>query len=335
MIKSYTENPKLKTILSKDQWKGTPLDEHGRYINLWHPLELTVKMVIKWKLSRNPYAAEKQEEKKHYSPTIIKDSSWLTSTDDCFVWLGHASFFMRINGYTFLTDPVLGRLFSNCRYTKLPVDKNQLKGIDYILLSHDHTDHIDKNSLKHLARLNPKVQYLTGLSNDRLIQKYTNSQNIQAAGWYQQFNTPTDIEIYYLPTRHWCKRSLCDTNKRLWGAFVIKTNDKIIYLGGDSAYDQHYTDAQKIFGHFDYCILGIGAYMPRWMMEGNHNSPDDALQAFFDLNGTTMIPIHYGTFDLSDEPLSNPIKVLLESARNKGVESKIKNLAWGECLSIL
>ena len=329
---AYTNNPKLKTVLPADEWKGTAIYPHNKFDNVYQKFSLSFWDIIQWKFSKNKLSKIKKAE--HWNPEIIKDDSWLNRNNNCMVWLGHASFFIRINGVNILIDPVLDNAGISKRHSSFPIDKTKLKGIDYILLSHDHRDHIDKSSLRLLAKQNPNAHYCAGLRTEKLLNAITHSANIETAGWYQQFTTDTSkIELYFLPTRHWGKRGLFDTRKRLWGAFVIKGGGKTIYVGGDSGYDQHYKDAKRVFGHFDYCILGIGAYLPLKVMHTNHNSPTDALQAFTDLGADKFIPMHYGTFDLSDEPLSYPITELHTLAKEKNIDTAIQELHYGECLT--
>lgn len=310
-------NPELRTILPPDAWKGTPVAANGRFTNI-HPFDIHFTDVLKWKMGRNPYKAEKQQEK--WAPQIVTDDSWIDSVYDCIVWLGHATFFIRLHGCEMITDPVFGNISLIKRKTQLPVDPQRFRSLDYVLLSHDHRDHFDKDSLRLLAGNNPHVKYLSGLGNETLIHKTTHATNIETAGWYQQFRTgENDPAIYYLPSRHWGRRGAFDTNKRLWGAFVIRTADHCIYFGGDSGYDTHFKDAQRIFGEFDYAILGIGAYEPVWFMHNVHMGPTEAIQAGKDLKAKHIIPMHYGTFDLSDEPLGKPLAVLLEHAQKESI----------------
>jgi L-ascorbate metabolism protein UlaG (beta-lactamase superfamily) len=166
-----------------------------------------------------------------------------------------------------------------------------------------------------------------------IVKSFTGSGNIETAGWYQQFNTD-HIKVTFVPSRHWSKRGISDTNKRLWGGFVMEANNKRILFGGDSSYDRYYKDLGKIFGGFDYVLLGIGAYEPRWFMSPNHQSPDEALQAFEDLHAAQFIPMHYGTFDLSDEPLGMPVRELLKTAERMGIADKVKVLTLGKPLKI-
>jgi L-ascorbate metabolism protein UlaG (beta-lactamase superfamily) len=148
----------------------------------------------------------------------------------------------------------------------------------------------------------------------RLLKAFLNQAPGQEAGWYQQYNTE-GFELVFLPTRHWAKRGLTDTNQRLWGAFILKIDGLTIYFGGDSGYGSHYKDVAALYPEIDYAILGIGAYEPEWFMEDNHSSPTKAYQAFKDLKAKYFIPMHYGTFDLSDEPLGKPQRELEEIKR--------------------
>ena len=161
----------------------------------------------------------------------------------------------------------------------------------------------------------------------------TPTNKMQMAGWYQQFQTNSDdLKIYFLPIRHWSRRGLFDTNKRLWGGYVIQSAGKTVYFGGDSGYGSQYKQASELFPKIDYFLIGIGAYEPRWFMESNHNNPADAVQAFADAKAETLIPMHYGTFDLSDEPPSQPLKLLKTEAEKAGIADKVKALKIGESI---
>ena len=315
MDQTYKSNPQLRTINPDADWKGTPVDKDGRFMNLYHPFIPTALAVLKWKLQ--PARFKKEKKMENWQPEIVTDHSWLNGNDDLIVWLGHCTFYIRIGGIRLITDPVFGDILMIKRKTPFPIDPALLLNLDYILLSHDHRDHMDKHSLQLLARNNPNAEYLTGLGATQLVHEFTHSDKITTAGWYQQFNTR--IPITFIPSRHWAKRGAFDTNKRLWGGFVIEANNKRILFGGDSGYDLHYKELGKIFGRFDYALLGIGAYLPLYFMSPNHQSPVDALKATDDLNAVHLIPMHYGTFDLSDEPLSMPVQELLKAADQRKV----------------
>lgn len=329
----FLNNPDLKTPNAPENWQGTPVDEHGRFRNLNHIFSAELKDVFRWKFQHNPFKEQKKAE--IYNPEVFTDNSWLEKTDDIIVWLGHSTFYIRIDGIRILTDPVFGDILSVKRRSIFPVDIKLLINLDYILLSHDHRDHLDKKSLNVLSKLNPNVRYLTGLRMKEIVKEFTRSDIIEEAGWYQQFNTDNQpIDITFVPSRHWSKRGLFDTNLRLWGGFIIEAKGKRILFGGDSGYDTHYKNMANVFGGFDFAILGIGAYAPEWFMSSNHQSPKDALKAFGELNAKYLIPMHYGTFDLSDEPLGEPLKQLVSIAEYENLEEKLIIPAIGKPVEI-
>ncbi|ABG59519.1 possible Zn-dependent hydrolase [Cytophaga hutchinsonii ATCC 33406] len=328
----FTSNPDLATIPLPFEWKGTPLDAKGRFLNHEFTFINSLKALWKWQTMINP---QKEEKKKDTWRLACKtDSDFLTSESDCIVWLGHASFFIRLAGITLLIDPVLFDVSLIKRKCAFPVDPNTLKNIDYILVSHDHRDHCDKKSLELLAKNNPTATYLTGLKVDAVIKKITGSTCIQAAGWYQQYNIVPEIKITYVPSRHWGRRYLTDTNVRLWGGYVIEAAGKTIYFGGDSGYGSHFADIGKIFPFIDYAMIGIGAYKPEFFMAQSHLSPIDGIKAFEDTKAKYLIPMHYGTFDLADEPLSDPIQVLKKAQQQKQLSGEILYLCVGEIRSL-
>lgn len=304
----FVSNPALPFII--DDYPGNPISESGRFRHPDYPFELTWKDVLKWKSKPNPYAKAKKKET--WRPKVINDDSFLRSNNDLFVWLGHASFFFRLNGKNILIDPVFGQLsFLMPRFSELPIKADKFTNIDYVLLTHDHRDHLDISSLKLLAQNNSRAQFICGLHTTAILSDFVKEKNIMEMGWYQQFtDEENELAITYLPTRHWCRRYLTDTNKRLWGAYVFETGDRTIYFGGDSGYGDHFQEMAELYPDIDLAFLGIGAFAPVWFMQSNHMSPSAAFQAFKDLHATKMVPMHYGTFDLSDEPLGEPLRLM-------------------------
>ncbi len=331
---TYTSNPELETILPPTEWKGTPVSGSGRFVNLEHPFNTGMADVLKWQLGGNPDKAAKKLEQ--WRLQVVPYNDWLTSTVDCIVWLGHSSFFIRLDGKTILIDPVFGNLsFLVKRFVKFPLEPSKLKNLDYILLSHDHRDHLDEASIKSLANNNPNARYLTGLGIDGLLKSYAQSELVQSAGWFQKFHTPdSPLEIFYLPSRHWGRRFLTDTNVRLWGGFVIRSSGKTIYFSGDSGYGSHFKQAGELFPDITHAIIGIGAYKPEWFMGSNHISPTDAVRAFNELGAKHLIPMHYGTFDLSDEALGDPYRVMLQQQEMGNIHGQLLLPRPGEVLEM-
>jgi Beta-lactamase superfamily domain len=160
IVTSYTSNPKLKTIL--EGWQGTPLDQNGRFVNHQFPFVHSFGTALKWMLQTNPQKAEKKADT--WQKQVLTNTHFLNHKGNCIVWLGHASFYIQLAGKKILIDPVFEGVTATKRLTKLPVAKESFRDLDYVLVSHAHYDHCDKDSLKLLAKLNPKAQFFAGLN---------------------------------------------------------------------------------------------------------------------------------------------------------------------------
>jgi len=328
VIEKYIRNENLPTI--KSDWKGTPIDEKGRFVNYEFPFLPKVKDLLKWRLSGNSQREEKQNDTIRLE---VKDpTEFLQSERDGILWLGHAAFFIRLNGKGILLDPVFDKPSFVRTLVDVPSPIEKIKQVDYVLLSHDHRDHCDEETIKQIAQKFPVAKFFAGLRMDELLKDWIPNET-QTAGWFQQFPLPDDVvKIYFLPVRHWCRRGLFDTNERLWGGFVIQGTGKTIYFSGDSGYGSHYRETAELFPQIDYFLIGIGAYKPRWFMEPNHNTPEEAVKAFVDARAKFLIPMHFGRFNLSDEPPSEPLRLLQEKAQETNVSDKIKALNINESL---
>ena len=328
VIKSYSKNENLPTV--KAGWPGVPIDEKGRFVNYEHPFLPKILDILKWQLSAKPQKEEKQNDTERLA--VLDPIDFLNSDRDGILWLGHASFFVRLAGKSLLLDPVFGKPSFVKTLVDVPSPIDKIKQVDYVLLSHDHRDHCDEDSIKQIAGKFPAARFYGGLKMDELLRDWIPNET-QGAGWFQQFEMPDDsLKIYFLPVRHWCRRGLFDTNERLWGGFIIQGAGKTIYFSGDSGYGNHYKETVELFPEIDYFLIGIGAYQPRWFMEPNHNSPEEALQAAIDARAVTIIPMHFGRFDLSDEPPGEPLRIFREKAREMNLSDKIKPLNINESL---
>lgn len=331
VIVKYAKNERLPTI--KSDWQGTPIDAQNRFVNYEFAFLPKMSDLLRWQLSANPQKAEKQNDTERLK--VFEPTEFLQSERDGILWLGHAGFFVRLNGKNILIDALFGKPSFVKTFVDVPSPIEKIRQVDYVLISHDHRDHADEESVKQITGKFPDAQILAGLEMEDLLNDWkTPTNKLQTAGWFQQFSLPNDdLKIYFLPTRHWSRRALLDTNKRLWGAFVIEGAGRTIYFGGDSGYGAHYKELAALFPTIDFAILGIGAYEPRWFMQPNHNSPDDAMQAFVDTNAKTFIPMHFGRFDLSDEPPGEPLRLLNERAKELNLNDSIKVLQINESLN--
>jgi L-ascorbate metabolism protein UlaG (beta-lactamase superfamily) len=319
-----THNPALPFI--KANWNGNLLNEKQQYINLDGPSERGFAELFKWQFEKNQL---KPLKKKQQPNVDILQTKFITQNrENGFVWLGHASYLFTLEGKHFLTDPVLYNVGPLKRFTPLPCDVAELKQIDYILLSHNHRDHADKKSMQHLCTLNPKAVILTGLNIAPLLRSWKITNPIVEAGWYQQYQLETDVQVTYLPAKHWNRRGLTDMNNMLWGSFMLQSPTQTIYFGADSGLGMHFEEIGQLFPSIDYAMLGIGAYKPEWFMHTAHTSPADALIALQQLNAKQLVPMHFATFDLSDEPLFYPKQELLQLQEQQNIDA-VLHLAIG------
>jgi L-ascorbate metabolism protein UlaG (beta-lactamase superfamily) len=329
VIKKRVGNGKLETV--KPDWPGTPVDEKGRFVNIEHPFLPKMSDLLRWKSGGNPFKEEKRNDP--WRLQVLDPTEFLSGEKDGILWLGHASVYIRLGGKAILIDPVFGEPSFIERFVEVPDPLEKIKRVDYILVTHDHRDHCDETTLRRLAEKFPNAKFLGGLEMHDLFNDWKTDTNVvENAGWYQRFDLGDDLKITFVPVRHWSRRGLFDTNKRLWGGYVIEGAGLKIYHGGDSGYGSHYKELAEMFGGIDYFIIGIGAYEPRWFMEPNHNDPADAVRAFQDAGGKTLVPMHYGTFDLSDEPPGQPLKLLKQEVEKAGLTDRLKPLQINESL---
>lgn len=317
---SYRRNEGLITV--KPHWLGNPVMKN-RFVNRQHQARHGIGNVMKWRFSPNPQRKEKRLE--NWNPPVNYLRSLTDIHDDSLVWLGHNSFFIRLAGKQLMFDPVFGNIPFVHRKSRFPADPAIFKEIDYLLLSHDHFDHLDKPSIACLHANNPGMKVFCGLGTGELISRWFPEMEVVEAGWYQQIEDQ-DLKITFLPAQHWSKRSWNDGSQRLWGAFMLQSPEMSVYYSGDTGYSAHFTEIPELFGAPDYALIGIGAYKPRWFMQPNHISPYDSLRASAEMKARMTIPMHYGTFDLSDEPLSDPPEVFAEEARKRNIPVAIPRL---------
>ena len=319
-------NPDLP-VLKKD-WEGNIVID-GKFHNDTFPVSAPLWDVIKWKFSKNPQRDEKRNDTFSLQ---VQPFQGFSKHDNSIIWLGHSSFLITIDGITLITDPCFFNLPSAKRKAPMPCPVDSLRNIDYLLVSHDHRDHFDKKSIESIIKNNPNINALIPLSGSRLFNgKKLSEIKIQEAGWFQEYSMTDSIRIIFLPAKHWGRRSLNDFNKTLWGSFLIISGKTKIFFAGDSAYDeQMFKEIRELFGEIDICLVPIAAYSPEFIMKREHMNPEEAIQVFLDLGGSHFLPMHYGTYDLSDEPISEPIERLKAAALRNSISDNIIELAIGE-----
>lgn len=327
MIKTIL-NPELVTI--KPGFLGNQCRD-DRFLNYKKVPVPTFSDIIHWRFSENPQKKEKEADT--FSLSTNDNESIFNKAIDKMVWLGHASFLVTLSGKNILIDPVFYHVGIIKRRAKIPFSIERYNAIDYILISHAHYDHLDKKTVKKLTKLNPHLKIYCGLNTKALLQKWGIQHEIIEAAWYQQFPINDDqLQFYFMPCLHWSNRTLFDRNKRLWGSFIIKNNHNTIYFMGDSGYASHFLEIGSFFPEIDYAILGIGAYKPRYIMQSSHINPEEAYQAFTDLRAKYCVPMHYATYDMTDEPFSEPLQKIENLFLFK--KEKLKKVMVGEMVKM-
>ena len=312
----------------KNNYNGNRL-EKGRFTNFpFADPDPSFKKVIRWKMGANPQQAQKKADpfklEVEFMPRLPEIK------ENFLIWLGHASFYIQYEGVKMITDPVFGSLPLVKRKAALPIAIEELNDLDYILISHTHRDHFDKTSIKRLLEQNKHVEILGPLRMGELIKEVNDTARFQEAGWYQKFDTKKNIKLSFLPAVHWHRRTLFDYNKILWGSFMLSGGSKKVYFAGDSGYDRHFQEIFDTVGKQDICLMPVGAYKPPFLMKSSHMSPEEAVKAAHILKAETFIPMHYGTFDISDEPLGEPLTRLRQLNETKKVNGQLAVLQPGQ-----
>jgi N-acyl-phosphatidylethanolamine-hydrolysing phospholipase D len=245
-----------------------------------------------------------RENARHSKPTVT--------------WIGHATLLVQLEHVTFLTDPTWSNrpspvpVFGPKRFVEPGLAFDDLPEIDFVLISHNHYDHLDLATLKSLAKRHTETVFFVPLGNGDLL-RGEGITNVQELDW-GQIATYQGTTIHCLPSRHWSKRSLTDDGRALWSSWAVTGDQRRFYFAGDTGYFPGFEEIGRKLGPFDLAAVPIGAYEPRAMMRESHMNPEEAVRAARDLRAKKALGIHFGTFDLSDEPLSEPPERFRSSA---------------------
>ena len=308
-----------------------PRTEAGEFVNLSGPLDhagFSVRFSFFMRRIRSSFGTRAgapeveandgaflRENAKHSTPTVT--------------WIGHATLLVQMDHVTFLTDPTWADRASPVSFAGPPrfvppgVAIEDLPPIDFVVVSHNHYDHLDLDTLEALAERSPATRFFVPLGNGELLRD-AGIENVVELDWGQSEEL-RGVRVYCLPTQHWSKRGIGDDNEALWSAWAMVGKERSFYFAGDTGFFDGFARIGEAFGGFDLAAVPIGAYEPRAMMKASHLDPEEAVRAALALRARKAVGMHYGTFDLTDEPLDEPPLRFLRAAEEQGLGT---DAAW-------
>ncbi len=312
---------------NKDIYKSS-IKKNGRFINYHttNKVRRTFKDFLLWKTG---YYED--------SSALIKcprdfiypfNENDFDNNDSWAVWVNHCTFLIHLQEKYILTDPIWNDSCSPVNFLgpkrrHMPgIEMNDLPYIDYVLISHNHYDHLDKKTVLELFKRFPEIVWIVpkGLKN---WFKRLNIHHVRELNWWESIKFSSGVEIFSTPAQHYSGRSLLDTNRTLWSGYVVETQNKRLYFTGDTGYNDH--DFKAIgskWKSFDLSLIPIGTYIPREFMKPVHINPQEAVKIHQDVGSRFSIGMHWKTFHLSDELLDVPPYELFLALQNENLDPK-------------
>jgi N-acyl-phosphatidylethanolamine-hydrolysing phospholipase D len=324
MASAYSPNSRLVTILAMalvssataspldDALGPAPRDEDGRFMNFAGAMpEVDASVTLPFFLRR---VASSFVDAPSALDRVPNDGAWLrenaTHSEPTVTWIGHATLLVQLGHLTFLTDPIWSDRASPVsfagpkRIVEPGVAIRDLPPIDFVVVSHNHYDHLDLASLVALSERDSHTRFYVPLENGDLLRE-NGIENVEELDWGQHVEHE-GVRVYCLPAQHWSKRGIGDDREALWSSWAVVGAKRKFFFAGDTGYFDGFARIAEALGPFDLAALPIGAYEPTEMMRASHMNPEEAVQAAIDLRARTAVAMHYGTFKLSDEPLDEP-----------------------------
>lgn len=258
--------------------------------------------------------------------SLKRDSFGEPAAEFAFYWLGHSSAIMETAGKRLLFDPVFGNAaplpFGVPRFGNAPLDRKELPPVDYVIITHNHYDHLERKTVQVLK----ESHFIVPLGVGAALRGWgVPAEKISELGWGDSFDAD-GLKITAETGVHYSGRSLKDRNKTLWASYVIQTAGKKIFWSGDSGYGSHFAEIGQKYGPFDLAAIEIDGWNTGW--PNTHLFPSEAVQAARDLQTKRFIPLHWAVFDLALHPWHESIDMLLDEAQ--GTELIIQTPKLGE-----
>ncbi len=296
---------------AKFDW-SKPMFKNNRYENPSGTFPKGFKDLFKW------VVLEKRAkwQKKISSKSTAQLKTKLEADQFNCVMVNHASLLIQLPEGNLLTDPVFSQRTSPfqwigpSRHQAPGLKLQELPPIHFVLVSHNHYDHMDMDSLRSLWKEHDPV-FLLPLHNSRFLRDSgIHSQKIQELNWWESCRLGDNFRAVLTPAQHWSFRSHKDRNHSLWGGFWIDNGKSKIFFAGDTGCSNHFDQIREPLGTPNLSLLPIGAYEPRWFMKEQHMNPEDAVKAHLDLESQYSVAIHWGTWQLTNEGMEDPVKAL-------------------------
>jgi L-ascorbate metabolism protein UlaG (beta-lactamase superfamily) len=317
-LKTFGKNPEGKEL---EKIKQSPQYRDGMFHNLTETaimLENASFLPMLWRFMNKP--ADTKPSKK--IPSVITDLKSLDTDKAVIVWFGHSSYLIHINQKNILVDPVFCGHASPFSFTAKSFEGTDvysvedLPPIDILILTHDHYDHLDYETVTKLKSKCGRICTSFGVAS-HLVYWGIDENIITEFDWWQRKKMTDDIELTATPARHFSGRTFT-RGKTLWSSFVLRTSQHCIYIGGDSGYETHFKTIGEQYGPMDIAILECGQYNEQW--PNIHMMPEQTVQAALDLQAKMVLPVHWGKFSLSLHPWDEPIHRIVSKAKELNVK---------------
>lgn len=324
-----TQSANAKTTFSPPEYvkKLVPLIESGKFKNPTFMKENAGMWTI-MKSYFNDKSAESSPNFDFPIETLDRDSFDLEENETSIFRLGHSSVLIHIDGKYWLTDPVFSDRASPLswigpkRFHPVPVAIENLPDIEGVLISHDHYDHLDKETIKNI-HTKVKHFYVPLKVGKALIDWGVPSQKVTEMTWWQELQVGKTT-LAATPAHHFSGRGLMDANHTLWASWVLKGTNSSVFYSGDSGYFEGFKNIGDKYGPFDITLIETGAYNENWA--GVHMMPEESMQAHIDLQGKLMVPVHNSTFDLALHAWYEPLQSINQLALKRGQQLYIPKI---------
>ena len=314
-----------KTSMPRNPYYSGPVTDHfdgTRFYIKNISRDKTFGDILRWGFGGGKHVWPKHEPAFETHPEPRLEAAQLRVTS-----IGHASFLIQTGGLNILIDPVWAEraspfTFAGPKRVNAPgVRLENLPPLDAILVSHNHYDHMDMATLNELVQ-HRSCRILTPLGNDTIIRASIPNARIESFDWGARVEIGNGIAVHFLPSYHWSSRWVNDKRMALWAAFLIETSHGNIYHIADTAYGNGaiFKEVREIFGPLRLAIIPIGAYEPRWFMRDQHVEPFESVQIFEDCGAAYALAHHWGTFQLTHEPIWEPPQKLSEALTSRGID---------------